>query len=199
MKNKNKLLTILSIIALTLFFIIAFLVIRGKTLFLDEYLYDMIPHNEILTIIMKIITTFGSTACLALLAVFLFLIIKDKRKSILFPTNLILIGGTNHLLKFLITRERPINKLIDATGYSFPSGHSASSLAFYGFLIYYINKKVHNKALKFISTAFLSTLILLIGFSRIYLHVHYLTDVLGGFLYSFTYLILFIKMAKKFT
>lgn len=199
MKNKNKLLTILSIIALALFLIITFLVIKGKTLFLDEYIYDMIPHNDLLTTTMKIITVFGSTACLSLLAVLLFLIIKDKRKSILFPANLILIGGTNHLLKFLIARERPLEKLVEATGYSFPSGHSASSLAFYGFLIYYINKKAQNRSLKIISTIFLSTFILLIGFSRIYLHVHYLTDVLGGFLYSFAYLILFIKMAKNFT
>ena len=199
MKNKNKLLTILSIIALALFLIITFLVIRGKTLFLDEYIYDMIPHNDLLTTTMKIITTFGSTACLALLAVLLFLIIKDKRKSILFPANLILIGGTNHLLKFLIARERPLEKLVEATGYSFPSGHSASSLAFYGFLIYYINKKAQKRTIKVISTIFLSTFILLIGFSSIYLHVHYLTDVLGGFLYSFAYLILFIKMVKNFT
>ena len=77
------------------------------------------------------------------------------------------------------------------------------SMAFYGFLIYLIYKNVKNKYLKWISITILSLLITLIGISRIYLGVHYTSDVLGGFLISISYLIVFTnflpRKRRKFT
>lgn len=70
------------------------------------------------------------------------------------------------------------------------------SMAFYGFLIYLIYKNVKNKYIKVISILLLSTLILLIGASRIYLGVHYASDVIGGFLIAISYLILYIEASK---
>ena len=87
------------------------------------------------------------------------------------------------ILKAIFKRARPDEalRLIHETGFSFPSGHSMTSLVFYGLAIYLINRKLKNKMTAKILTVILSGLIILIGFSRIYLGVHYPTDVLGGF------------------
>ena len=83
------------------------------------------------------------------------------------------------MLKLIIQRPRPDEyRIIDASGYSFPSGHSMISMAFYGFIIYLICKYVNNKILKYFLIGLLGSLIILIGVSRVYLGVHYVSDVL---------------------
>lgn len=72
------------------------------------------------------------------------------------------------------------------------------SMAFYGYLIYLIYKYVKNKYLKYISIILLSILICSIGISRIYLGVHYTSDVLAGFMISISYLIIYISAVNKF-
>lgn len=84
-------------------------------------------------------------------------------------------------------------------GYSFPSGHSMVSMAFYGFLIYLIYNNIKNKYIKWILICSLSILIILIGISRIYLGVHYTSDVLAGFLLSISYLVIYTRIVKEVT
>ena len=71
------------------------------------------------------------------------------------------------------------------------------SMAFYGYIIYLIYKYVKNKYIKWISIVLLSILICSIGISRIYLGVHYTSDVLGGFLISVSYLVIYISAVIK--
>ena len=71
------------------------------------------------------------------------------------------------------------------------------SMAFYGYLIYLVYKNIKNKYLKWILIVVLSILIILIGISRIYLGVHYTSDVLGGYLLSVSYLVLFIHITNS--
>ena len=79
----------------------------------------------------------------------------------------------------------------------FLRGHSMASMAFYGLLIYFAYRYIKNKRIKTLVCAILSLLIPLIGFSRIYLGVHYTTDVIAGFLISTVYLIVFTSIAPK--
>lgn len=151
------------------------------------------------TPIMKGITWCGSAICLILVSLLSFFIFKNKKTSIFVWINLISITILNQALKFILHRPRPTDfRIIEESGYSFPSGHSMVSMAFYGFLIYLIYKKINNKYLKWGLICFLSILILFIGISRIYLGVHYTSDVLAGFLISIAYLILFISIVNKF-
>ena len=155
--------------------------------------------SDFATPIAKFITNFGGAIFLITLTVILVILIKNKKIGLSIFSNLIIITVLNQLLKRILQRPRPTEfRIIEETGYSFPSGHSMVSMAFYGYLIYLIYKYVENRYVKWISIVLLSVLICSIGVSRIYLGVHYTSDVLGGFLVSISYLILFISTVNKF-
>ena len=155
--------------------------------------------SDFATPIAKFITDFGGAIFLVVLTVFLFLVIKNKKIGLSIFLNLVIVTGLNQLLKRILQRPRPTEyRIIEETGYSFPSGHSMISMAFYGYLIYLIYKYVKNKYVKWTSIVLLSTLICSIGISRIYLGVHYTSDVLGGFLISISYLVIYISAVNKF-
>jgi len=102
------------------------------------------------------------------------------------------------LLKNIFSRQRPLIPLLKpALGYSFPSGHSMMSFSFYGLLIYLTYKYVGNKVLKYLLIGCLIILILLIGFSRIYLRVHYASDVLAGFSVGIVWLVFSIWLLNR--
>lgn len=174
-------------------------VLKMKIIKLDEVGYGFISKyliDDSITPITKIITQFGGAIFLILLSIII--LITNKKVGLLVCGNLAIVTILNQILKNVVQRPRPNQfRLIDESGYSFPSGHSMVSVAFYGFLIYLIYKKVKNKYLKRISIILLSTLIALIGVSRIYLGVHYTSDVLAGFLVSISYLIMFITILKN--
>lgn len=151
-----------------------------------------------LTPIVKFITNLGGATFLIILTTFLAIVIKNKKISIAIIINLVVVTLFNQLIKIILQRPRPIEyRLIEESGYSFPSGHSMISMAFYGFLIYLIYKNVQNKYIKWTSIILLSILIILIGTSRIYLGVHYTSDVLAGFLIAIAYLVVYTSIIKK--
>ena len=154
--------------------------------------------SDFATPIAKFITNFGGAIFLIVLTIVLFILIKNKKIGASIFSNLVVITILNQLLKRILQRPRPTEfRIIEETGYSFPSGHSMVSMAFYGYLIYLIYRYVKNKYLKWGLIALLSLLICTIGISRIYLGVHYTSDVLGGFLISISYLIIYISAVNK--
>jgi undecaprenyl-diphosphatase len=95
------------------------------------------------------------------------------------------------LLKFIFQRERPLDPLLQAArGLSFPSGHAMMSFTFYGLLAYMIWTNMHNRLLKIVLVTVLLLVILFIGVSRVYLNVHYASDVIAGFCLGLMWLVL---------
>ena len=155
--------------------------------------------SDFATPITKFITNLGGAIFLIGLTALLIILIKNKKIGLSIFTNLVIVTGLNQLLKRILQRPRPTEfRIVEETGYSFPSGHSMVSMAFYGYLIYLIYKYVKNKDLKWISIVLLSILICSIGISRIYLGVHYTSDVLGGFLISLSYLIVYTLIVNRY-
>ena len=155
--------------------------------------------SDFTTPIAKFITNFGGAIFLIILTVVLVILIKNKKIGLSIFSNLVIITVLNHLLKRVLQRPRPTEyRIIEETGYSFPSGHSMVSMAFYGYLIYLIYKYVKNKYIKWSSIVLLSLLICSIGISRIFLGVHYTSDVLGGFFISISYLVIYVSAVNKF-
>ncbi len=155
--------------------------------------------SDFVTPVAKFITNLGGAIFLVALTVILILFIKNKKVGISILSNLVIITILNQLLKKILQRPRPVGyRIVEETGYSFPSGHSMISMAFYGYLIYLIYKNVENKYLKWTLIVLLSILIVSIGISRIYLGVHYTSDVLGGFCIAISYLVIYISVVNKF-
>lgn len=155
--------------------------------------------SDFATPIAKFITNFGGAIFLIIATIILFILIKNKKIGFSIISNLVIVTILNQLLKNILQRPRPNEfRIIEETGYSFPSGHSMVSMAFYGYLIYLIYRYVKNKYVKWALIVLLSILICTIGISRIYLGVHYTSDVLGGFLISISYLVIYISAVNKF-
>jgi len=186
------------------FTIIVLFMITDKIHVFDSCVYNQIYKiiNPTMTSVVKCITNLGGPLFIVIFALVFSLIIgikeKDKRTALLFCLNLVIVALMNLLLKNIFMRARPeMINIITESGYSFPSGHSAISMGMYGYLIYIINAKSKNNKVKFISTILLSILILLIGLSRVYLGVHYISDVLASFLIYLSYLIIFTHITEN--
>ena len=133
-----------------------------------------------------------------LLLALYFLIKKERWYSIKVPV----ISLSSLLLMFALKqffhRDRPLLPLIHpAKGMSFPSGHALMSMTFYGLLIYLVWKNIDNNAGKWSLTACLILLIFFIGLSRIYLRVHYPTDVIAGFCLGIIWLLVSLSILNK--
>lgn len=191
---------IIMFIFVLVFLLVAILLQIDKVSTIDNYIYNYISLtiSPTMTNIFKIITSLGSFYAIVSICLLSFLFFKDKRNSRLVTVNAMVIFTITIILKYLFARDRPIDiNIITEYGYSFPSSHSAVSVAFYGFLAYLVHKNVSNKKLRYSILICLTILTLLIGISRIYLGVHYATDVLAGFAISAAYLIMFIQFVYK--
>ncbi|MEO6611509.1 MAG: phosphatase PAP2 family protein [Chitinophagaceae bacterium] len=130
-----------------------------------------------------------------LLIIYFLFIRKHRWYSIKIPVIALTSLALMFLLKNLFGRHRPdIPLLREAQGLSFPSGHALMSVTFYGLLIYLVWNTVQKKWLKWLLISLLILLILVIGFTRIYLRVHYASDVFAGFAIGFLWLVISIQI-----
>ena len=182
-------------------------IIKYKVLPIDSWAIENIVkngRNDIVTEILKIVTFFGEAKLLIPVGILGsaigFFFFKDNKRTICFAGNLVFVAGMNWAIKHVVQRPRPDEslRLVTEDGYSYPSGHAMVTTAFYGLIIFFVYNNVENKLLRNLICVGLSLLIILIDFSRVYLGVHYVTDVLSGSLISIAYLIVATTIAKKY-
>jgi len=199
MDRKNLYITFF-LISLTVFLIITIFVLKETTK-IDFFIYEKINldyGNKIYYFWIFL----GEASKPILIGISILTIIllywqKRKKESLILFFSLILGYVLEQILKLWIERSRPLINLIPISEYSFPSGHALMSMILFSLITYFYNNKIKNN---FIRVLFISgniLLILLIGFSRIYLRVHWFTDVIGGFTLGFAVLNFVLWLFEK--
>jgi membrane-associated phospholipid phosphatase len=170
----------------------------------DSFVFDAVTPmiGDFSTSVMRFITFFGTGKFLVpaniLLALYFLFLRKHRWYSLRVPV--VSLGSFIMMfsLKLYFSRPRPGDPVFDAArGFSFPSGHAMSAMTFYGLLIFLVWKNVENTALRWALTILLVIFIQLIGFSRIYLRVHYASDVVAGFSLGLIWLVLSLWVMHK--
>ena len=182
MKRKSIYFLILGIL---LFLIVLFLLLTENTLFIDNYgeiirnIFTNRSFQYVFLFITNIMSVIGIIIIL-ILTIILFRKRNIKKELMVFVASIGVCLLVTNLIKILIGRGRPLETLLDVTGYSFPSAHSSVSMLVYGYLALLINKYYSNKH-KYLYIILCILMVFLTGLSRIYFNVHYITDVIAGF------------------
>ncbi|NPC92755.1 phosphatase PAP2 family protein [Bacillus sp. WMMC1349] len=162
-------------------------------------------RHPLLTKFFLFVTSLGSSAVIFLFMLIITLtlvrLIRKRTVSVWYMYLFFFLERVlNETSKIWISRERPsFASLVDESSFSFPSGHSMNAACMYAFFAFYLLMDVpyfrRHRTAVYIWTA---ALVILIGGSRIYLGVHYLTDVIGGFSLGFLLFFMFKKIAENF-
>ncbi len=169
---------------------------QGRMPYFDQWNRELVPlfaGTPIYTVF-RWITELGSKSFVLplslVMTIVLWLWYKDFRPALLFGFGTLGAHLLNTGIKELVARERPsVSVVLDAQGYSFPSGHAMVSMVCYGLLAFLISKKCRSQKLAFTIQISFACLILLIGMSRYIINVHYLTDIIAGFFFGFIVLV----------
>lgn len=178
----KKLLIIFGILFVSITLFVCF----GNPSGVDNFIYNAVRSLEssLFDTYFKFITKFGNVSGIIIVVAGILIVLRNKDGFMLcVMTGISALSNT--IIKHIIRRKRPsVLRLIKQGGYSFPSGHAMISIAVYGFLIYVVSKYIKNKVLKYFLICLLSFIIVSIGVSRIYVGVHYGTDILAGYCLS---------------
>lgn len=181
----------ISLVSLMGFGVMAVLVSKQTIIHFDSTIISFVQgfESSMLTMIMKFFTFIGDMVSIVvislLILITLYKVLKHRSELILF---LSVMAGANFLfasLKLLFHRERPdLHRLIEVSNYSFPSGHATNAFALYGILTFLIWRHIPSRLWRTILIILSGIMILAIGMSRIYLGVHYPSDVIAGYFIS---------------
>ncbi len=199
MKNKSKEIIFLSsaIIALCGFIAILIMLKVGYNFKIDGLNVFLYEHQtNFWTGFFKVVTYFGEWWVIFLIGVLVTIFSKDRKVGWVSLIAAVTAALLCVSVKYIVRRPRPEMMLIHEIGFSFPSAHTMISLAFYGVLIYFVNKKIRNMPCRIVFSILLSILILTVSFSRIYLNVHFCSDVLAGVLFGYVAIYIAIQLGK---
>jgi membrane-associated phospholipid phosphatase len=197
---------VLGMVSLWGFIYLASLLITNKVQEFDERVLEWMDtiRTPAMDIFMKGFTALGNPQTVVipiLMIVGYFLFLKPHRwYAIKIPAVALGSYLLNRFLKYWFNRPRPSeeDRMVDVLyDLSFPSGHAMFALAFYGLLIHIVWKFTQNHTLRWWLTALIILTIFLIGISRVYLKVHYLTDVLAGFAAGFLWLVICLFLIRR--
>ncbi len=189
MNSNYKNIKILNLLSFIGFWIVTFLFLTGRTVSFDNAIYDAISPiiSDTLTSILIFITNLGSTEAIIIIC-FMLIGMPKTRKPFGIPVTAAVVVSSlaNTLIKTIVARPRPdILRLVDASGFSFPSGHSMNNMALYTMIVLILLVYYKDDFKKQLKSLLIFIIPLTIGFSRIYLGVHYPSDVLAGLLAGF--------------
>jgi len=201
MATKSKTLVGILTALLIAFAVLAILVLNGTLQGFNDSVYTQIEKwiSPLLTNIMVGISSIGEWFIYLPIGL-LFLIIPKSRLKIGVPVTLAVCASAalNIVLKHIFAVERPdINRLITETGYGFPSGHAMNGTVFIGLCVCLFIGYIYKRPLKIAVVSISTIFMLLMGLSRIYLGVHTLTDILGGYLAGLIVLIIAILILQN--
>lgn len=194
MSKRNKIIILicsLIVIILTIMELFFNKTLTNIDLYISNSIWSL--RNDKLVLILNGVSFLGGVEFMIVMS----FIIMILERNVLFGIGIGIDTLINKIFKITIKRDRPSNILIVDHEYSFPSGHSMASMFFYGYIIYKIKNSNMNTSLKRLFIILLILLILLIGFSRLYLGAHYLSDILCGYSLSIILLIIFIYISNK--
>ena len=198
-KNNKRFLVLF--ICLAIFIVLLINVLNGNVAGFDNSVYNAISSlkSNFMTAFLKGITKFADEEPIILIAIVALIVIKNRKIGASIALNLATSAFFNNIIKEIVQRPRPPMELrmVEESSFSFPSGHAMTGMAFYGLIIYFVFKNVKDKKVRNTICTVLSLLIFLVGISRIYLGVHYASDVLAGFAFGIVYLVVYITFVLK--
>lgn len=189
---------IVVIICSLIFILLAILYKTDNIKYFDDFFYDKIIFlkDPKVTTILKLFTMVGGI--IGNIILINFMLVINKKKGLYLLLDIAIIIVLNFIFKNIFMRDRPVGiNIILEQGYSFPSGHSMIAVAAYGLIIYYLYHSRYNKHMK-ISLIVLSSIIMfLIPISRVYLGVHYFSDIMAGACLSIIWLMFYTNYLTK--
>lgn len=185
----------LFVAAVTLFLAVFQNMLAGDILRLDYYAYRIFVVYMRRDWLTPIMVSFSELALPVVLLVMLLAVqafAPGRRPGLCAALNLVGVVILNQVFKFLVHRPRPEGfRLIAESGYSFPSGHSMVAMAFYGLLAWMVYRYERDHLVRRVCVTGFGIVVVLVGISRIYLGVHYASDVIAGFCLAFAWLALY--------
>ena len=186
------------VLAATIFVLLLIDVTAGDVIGLDRFAYRLIVvhlRTPWLTEIMEGFSGLASPVTVIVMLIVVAAFAPGPNVGRLASINLASALAVDLIFKAIVQRPRPDGfRLVVETGYSFPSGHSMFSMAFYGFLIWLVWHYEKDRLQRWLFCFSFAFIIVMIGISRIYLGVHYASDVLGGYSLALVWLVLFTKL-----
>mgnify|MGYP001601149446 CR=1 FL=1 len=191
--ENNQLFVIYIVLVFSLSWIVIFLMFMEDTLELGRGIIDtqvityvLSVRNSQMNTFFKMVTKLGNVIPMIVLTLVICLILfyyKKKKESLFYGINILGVWFVNEILKQIFRRQRPQGiQLLSVVDFSFPSGHAMVTMASIILLIYFVIKFIKNKEIAYLLSVLLFIYALLIGISRIYLGVHYFSDVIVGWI-----------------